>query len=711
MVAAKWGRAVHRPARSSSPTRRTTSARSWPGARASRWRSATPRAGCCCRARRFARDATPIPGVRYDAEGVAVADIAYTYADAVRDGICRPVTFIPYDGTLQWRSGDDVIEAGFDTVLTTREASRRYRTAISAELADGLPRILAAAHAKLHEARAAGHRDAGGLVVAADSDHARKIAKLLKDGQRQVRRRSSCTPRPARTRSSQAFTDSRDEWIVAVNMVSEGVDIPRLRVGVYATAAKTPLIFRQVVGRFVRTIPGRPAEMSWLYLPGDPILRRHASDVDGELRHVLRRRECDEELFEERERRHETEKSEAVEFVALSADVSPTSQMSLFGGPAGRGAGARRMPAIAAGRSRRRCPTAARHATPKSRLSAFERRDILRDKRHRLVGDLGRRDRRPHARDQRVAEPGGRRHAGRGRDDRPARAVGLAAARRARGQGHRGAVVRSARHARRRRPAPRSCAACTSTRRSSSSSTCGTPPAPAPSRPSRAAGRSRPPRGRSPRRTGSPTARRSAARGCSRRCGCVAERRRPAGDRGPRGRLRRDAGRRRRDDRARDRRRRGRLQPGGRRARRRAAARRRGRRRAGRRGRGRRPTRPASRSSSTRAPTSTCAAPTTPRPRSCAARPMRARAPTASSCRASPTPRRSRRWSTASTRRCRPRAPGAPSVSELQELGVARVSLRAGADGRRAGGAGADGVDLSAGGVPADELNYRPPAA
>ncbi|MBI5105767.1 MAG: DEAD/DEAH box helicase family protein, partial [Solirubrobacterales bacterium] len=60
----------------------------------------------------FRSDATPIPGVRYDREGVAVADVSYTYADAVRDGICRPVTFIPYDGTLQWRSGDDVIEAG-----------------------------------------------------------------------------------------------------------------------------------------------------------------------------------------------------------------------------------------------------------------------------------------------------------------------------------------------------------------------------------------------------------------------------------------------------------------------------------------------------------------------------------------------------------------------------------------------------------------------
>jgi superfamily II DNA or RNA helicase len=341
----------------------------------------------------FRSDTTPIPGVRYDAEGVAVADVSYTYADAVRDGICRPVTFIPYDGTLQWRSGDDVIEAGFDTVLTAREASRRYRTAISAELVDGLPRILAAAHAKLREARAAGHRDAGGLVVASDSEHARKIAKLLKDVSGKSPTVVLHTEAGAH-RKLAAFTASRDEWIVAVNMVSEGVDIPRLRVGVYASAAKTPLVFRQVVGRFVRTIGGRPAEMSWLYLPADPVLRRHAADVEGELRHVLRRRDAgDEELFDERPERRESEKSEAAEFLALAADVAPTSQMSLFGGPASV---APALPQPAAAPAFAAAVADAPPAAQGSRLSAFERRAILREKRHRLVADLGRRDRRPH---------------------------------------------------------------------------------------------------------------------------------------------------------------------------------------------------------------------------------------------------------------------------------------------------------------------------
>src|SRR3954452_2544992 len=124
----------------------------------------------------FRSDATAIPGVVYGADGVARPDFTYGYDDAVRDGICRPVTFIPFDGTLQWQSGDSIVEAGFNDVLTGREASRRYRTAISTELENGLPRILREAHDRLDRLRrSGGHRDAGGLVIAADGEHARRV--------------------------------------------------------------------------------------------------------------------------------------------------------------------------------------------------------------------------------------------------------------------------------------------------------------------------------------------------------------------------------------------------------------------------------------------------------------------------------------------------------------------------------------------------------
>src|SRR5206468_2664023 len=177
-------------------------------------------------------------------------------------------------------------------------------------------------------------RDAGGLVVAADGEHARAVAKVL----REVSGRAPVVVLHTEARAAEklaAFRTSREPWIVAVNMVSEGVDIPRLRVGVYATAAKTPLIFRQIVGRFVRTIPGRGLDMSWLYLPADPVLRGHAADVESDLSPLLRRLGLADELLDDIPDRLETEPSEAPAFVPLAADLSLTPQMALFGAPGG----------------------------------------------------------------------------------------------------------------------------------------------------------------------------------------------------------------------------------------------------------------------------------------------------------------------------------------------------------------------------------------
>ena len=345
----------------------------------------------------FRSDATPIPGVHYDAVGLAEPDFSYSYANAVADRICRPVCFIAYDGTLSWRSGDDVIESSFETVLPAREAGRRYRTAISTELPDGLPRILREADAKLREVREAGQRNAGGLVIAADASHARRVAALLREATGRAPLVVLHTEARAAAKLA-AFTHSRDPWIVAVNMVSEGVDIPRLRVGVYATAAKTPLVFRQIVGRFVRTMPGRPVEPSWLYVPADPVLREHASAVETELRHALAPR-AETEIDWERPERQLTERGAALEFVPLSADVAP--QLTLFGPPAAsippsRGPGAppsNPTPAITNGSGDGNGNGNGNGSVDGWRgAPAFERRAMLRGERHRLVAEVRRRD-------------------------------------------------------------------------------------------------------------------------------------------------------------------------------------------------------------------------------------------------------------------------------------------------------------------------------
>jgi superfamily II DNA or RNA helicase len=69
-------------------------------------------------------------------------------------------------------------------------------------------------------------------------------------------------------------------------MISEGVDIPRLAVGVYASKTQTPLFFRQVVGRFVRVRDDEELNAR-LMIPAVPELMRHAREIEEELRHQL----------------------------------------------------------------------------------------------------------------------------------------------------------------------------------------------------------------------------------------------------------------------------------------------------------------------------------------------------------------------------------------------------------------------------------------
>ena len=122
--------------------------------------------------------------------------------------------------------------------------------------------MLRDADAQLRELRAGGHPDAGGLVVAIDKEHAEQLAdRLARDLRRAARDRDVRRAR-TRRRGSPRFAAGSRRWLVSVLMVSEGVDIPRLRVGVYATTARTELFFRQVVGRFIRRTPApqRPDE-------------------------------------------------------------------------------------------------------------------------------------------------------------------------------------------------------------------------------------------------------------------------------------------------------------------------------------------------------------------------------------------------------------------------------------------------------------------
>jgi superfamily II DNA or RNA helicase len=111
-------------------------------------------------------------------------------------------------------------------------------------------------------------------------------------------------------------------------MVSEGVDIPRLRVGVYATTTSTELFFRQAVGRLVRWTRGVPRQRAWLFIPDDPRLRRHAAGVAEQRRHSLRRKEVEPRVEGEQEERELGDAEQMSLFAVLSAVATEASDPS-----------------------------------------------------------------------------------------------------------------------------------------------------------------------------------------------------------------------------------------------------------------------------------------------------------------------------------------------------------------------------------------------
>lgn len=233
----------------------------------------------------FRSDNSAIPWISYDEDGVSRADYAYGYPQALVDRVCRPITFLPYDGEMEWLSDGRLRSADFDLVLPAAEAARRLRTALSPD-GEWMGEVLRDGDARLSEVRADGHPDAGGLVIASDQEHARAIAARLGSVSGEPPE-LVMSDEPDASRRIAEFASSDRRWLVSVLMVSEGVDIPRLRVGVYATAARTELFFRQVVGRFIRATPGPRNQMSYLLIPADPRLKALAHEIELERRHAL----------------------------------------------------------------------------------------------------------------------------------------------------------------------------------------------------------------------------------------------------------------------------------------------------------------------------------------------------------------------------------------------------------------------------------------
>ena len=249
------------------------------------------------------------------------ADYTYGYSEALRDGVVRPVVFMAYSGQARWRSSaGEEFEARLGETLTPEQTARAWRTALDPK-GEWIPAVLKAAHTRLLKLR--NHiPDAGGLVIATDKTTARAYAKIL----------STISSTPVTVVLSdevgasdriKEFSASQDEWMVAVRMVSEGVDVPRLAVGVYATSAATPLFFAQAIGRFVRS--RRKGESASVFLPSVPVLLDLASKLEKQRNHVLGVPKKDEEGWDDellaQANREENEPDELTTYESIGAEA------------------------------------------------------------------------------------------------------------------------------------------------------------------------------------------------------------------------------------------------------------------------------------------------------------------------------------------------------------------------------------------------------
>ena len=235
----------------------------------------------------FRSDDSPIPFVTYvpGADGVRLsqADHTYGYAEALADGVVRPVVFLAYSGEARWRdSAGEEHAARLGEPLSAEQTARAWRTALD-PAGEWMPAVIAAADERLRQLRV--HvPDAAAMIIASDQKAARAYAAL-------ITRLTSEAPTlvlsddPGSSDRIGEFAAGTGRWLVAVRMVSEGVDVPRLSVGIYATSASTPLYFAQAIGRFVRS--RQPGEMASIFVPSVPNLLQLASELEAQRNHVL----------------------------------------------------------------------------------------------------------------------------------------------------------------------------------------------------------------------------------------------------------------------------------------------------------------------------------------------------------------------------------------------------------------------------------------
>lgn len=223
------------------------------------------------------------------------------YGEAVELNYCRPITFHRHEGRFSVKLSEServsvsgTVEMELDPSLKRvsglQQALDYYRLVCTPKYLDDSTTpdvnsyqgtMLEWGIAKLDDLRESVPQ-AGGLVIAPSIGVAEYMAELLEklDGEKPMLVHSQMPNAEARIA---AFKNSSKRWIVSVAMISEGVDIKRLRLLVYLPNAKTELAFRQAMGRVVRTLGPDDYSRAYVVMPTLATFEEYARRVEREM--------------------------------------------------------------------------------------------------------------------------------------------------------------------------------------------------------------------------------------------------------------------------------------------------------------------------------------------------------------------------------------------------------------------------------------------
>ena len=219
-------------------------------------------------------DKVPIALSSYCVDGVIQCDYSYGLERAIQDGVCRIPKIIAVDNDeITLLSGDERERYSSFAELLKQSKCTYQQLLDSSDLITYMIKITAK---KINEVRKR-QPNSGALVVAATVDHAIKIAEIIKRDTGDSARVVTYLHDGAQD-TIRDFREANDKWIVSVGMISEGTDIPRLKVCCHLTRVKTELYFRQVLGRILRST-GVEKDEGFLFIPAEPNLVEYAERV------------------------------------------------------------------------------------------------------------------------------------------------------------------------------------------------------------------------------------------------------------------------------------------------------------------------------------------------------------------------------------------------------------------------------------------------